>query len=179
MSDSIRNFRRVSAAFAAVSFAAAAEWSVPPEPLEVRTLAGDTRAFPGDVPVPRTIFVVTYSKAATTTAAEWTKRLREMKPGWDVNVYQVSVLNDVPALFRGAVITGMAAGVPQDMHDRFWVAELHGRHWRTFTDSELDELPHVVVLDHRNRIVWRAHGPAAPDKVQEIARLAPPEAAKR
>lgn len=164
----------LAATLTAMSFAAAGEWSAPAEPLEMRTLAGEMRAFPRDVPVPRTIFVVTYSKAATTTAADWTKRLREMKPKWDVNLLQIMVLDDIPALFRGAVITGIAATVPQEMHDRFWIAERHEHLWRDFTDSEADELPHVVVLDHRSRIAWRAHGPAAADKLQELGSLLPP-----
>jgi hypothetical protein len=169
---------RVSACalFLAAPFAAtAADWAPPSEPLEVRTLAGELRTFPRDVPVPRTIFVVTYSKAATTVASEWTRRLREIKPAWDVKVYQIAVLDDVPSLFRGPVITGMAAGVPQDMHDRFWVAELHGRQWRLFTDSELDDLPHIVVLDQRRRVAWRGHGPATDERVRELLALPAPE----
>jgi hypothetical protein len=68
----------------------------------------------------------------------------------------------------------MAAGVPQEMRDRFWVAELHGRHWRTFTDSEVDEVPHVVVLDQRRRVAWRASGAATEEKLKELAALPPP-----
>src|SRR5260221_1942980 len=109
--------------------APAADWAAPAEPLEVRTLAGEARAFPRDAAMPRTIFVVTYSKAATSVASDWTRRLREITPKWDVKVYQIAVLDDVPSLFRGPVITGMAGGVPQEMHDRFWVAEVHGRQW--------------------------------------------------
>jgi hypothetical protein len=154
--------------------ALAADWVPPAEPLEVRTLAGDLRTFPRDAPVPRTVFVVTYSKAATTVASDWTRRLRELKPQWDMRVYQIAVLDDVPSLFRGPVITGMAAGVPQEMHDRFWVAELHGRQWRLFTDSEVDDLPHVIVLDQRRRVAWRGHGPATDEKVRELAALPPP-----
>ena len=163
-----------AAALTAISFTAAGEWSAPAEPLEVRTLGDEMRAFPRDVPVPRTIFVVTYSKAATTAASDWTKRLREIKPKWDVHLYQVAVLDDVPGLFRAPVITAMAAGVPQEMQDRFWIAELHGRHWRTFTDSEVDEVPHVVVLDQRRRVAWRASGPATEEKLKELAALPPP-----
>ena len=152
----------------------AADWTPPAEPLEVRTLGGELRTFPRDVPVPRAIFVVTYSKAATSAASDWTKRLREVRPKWDVKVYQVAVLDDVPALFRGPVMTGMAASVPEEMHDRFWVAELHGRQWRNLTDSEVDEVPHVVVLDQRRRVAWRAQGPATDEKVRELAALPPP-----
>ena len=154
--------------------ALAAEWSPPAEPLEVRTLGDEMRAFPRDVAVPRAIFVVTYSKAATTAAANWTKRLREIKPKWDVHLYQLAVLDDIPGLFRGAVITAMAAGVPEAMRDRFWVAELHGRQWRSFTDSEADDVPHVVVLDQRRRVAWRTSGPASEEKLKELAALPPP-----
>jgi hypothetical protein len=159
--------------------ASAADWAAPSEPLEVRTLAGDTRAFPRDAPVPRTIFVVTYSKAATTAASDWTRRLREIKPQWEVKVYQVWVLDDLPTLFRGPVITGIAAGVPEELHDRFWVAELHGRQWRLFTDSEVDDVPHIVVLDERRRVAWRANGPATDDKVLELVALPPPSTQAR
>src|SRR5438045_3852677 len=96
--------------------------------LAVHTLNGDARLFPRDAAVPRAIFVVTLSKAASEQGSAWTHRLRATA-GVAAPVFQVAVLEDVPRLFRSTVISALTKQVPPALRDRFWVAVTESEEW--------------------------------------------------
>jgi hypothetical protein len=126
--------------------------------LPVETLTGEARVFPRDASQPRSVFVLTFSKAASSRASDWTRELRRVQGKLKAAIFQVAVIEDVPGLFRTAVISALAHGVPAELHDHFWVAAARTADWERCVEAMADDEPHVFVLDGRERIVWRARG---------------------
>jgi hypothetical protein len=139
--------------------------------LPVTSLAGNARLFPRDASRPRAIYVVTFSKAATAEASEWTRTLRARKDVASSELFQVAVLEAVPRLFRSVVVSSMKAEIPKLLHDHFWVATSAGKKWEECADaSNLDEA-HVFVLDQGGNVIWRSHGPLSALKLLEFGKL--------
>ncbi len=141
--------------------------------LPVETLDDGARTFPADAAIPRSIFVVTLSKAASEQGTAWTRRLRE-RASLTAPVFQVAVLEDVPRLFRGTVVSALSKQVPPALRDQFWIAVTASDDWRAWVDSSADAEAHVLVLDDRREVIWRAHGAVTDDKIADLQKLPPP-----
>lgn len=126
--------------------------------LSTHNLKGERRMFPDDVAQRRAVIVVTFSKSASDEASEWTRKLRENQQKLAASIYQVAILEDVPALFRSFVISALRRAIPKELHDNFWIATSSSKEWQERTGSgSLDEA-HVFVLEGRSQITWRFHG---------------------
>jgi len=101
-----------------VAFVAAAI-SIVGSSLPAQNLKGEPRVFPGDIAQRRAVIVVTFSKSASDEASEWTRKLRENEQKLAASVYQIAILEDVPALFRSLVISTLRRTIPKDLHDNF------------------------------------------------------------
>ena len=142
--------------------------------LPVHTIDGETRSFPQDAELPRSVFVVTFTKSASAQGSVWTSRLRDAGEALGAVVFQVSVIEDVPKPFRSSVITAMARQVPQPLHARFWIAVSEGKSWQECAGLASPKEAHVFVVDGRDQVVWRDHGEATDAKIREIQALASP-----
>jgi len=142
--------------------------------LPVDTLNGEPRVFPRDAVLPRSIFVVTFSKGAGVHGSAWTHKLLENRDKLKAEIFQVAILENVPRLFRSFVVSALAREVPRPLRDHFWVAVTASAGWQRCVDSRSPDEPHVFVLDAGERIVWRAHGQVADAKVRELLDLPVP-----
>jgi hypothetical protein len=106
------------------------------------------------------VLVFGFTKASKEPTRAWAQRtLREFGTQSGFEVYQLPVLEDVPRLVRGMVISSIKKGVPENLRDHF-VPILHG-------ESELKQLvgykepddAYVVVLDPSGQIAGQMHGP--------------------
>src|SRR6266550_3967514 len=88
--------------------------------LSTQNLKGEPRVFPADIAQPRAVIVVTFSKSASDEASEWTRKLRENEQKLAGRLYQIAILEDVPALFRSLVISALKRTIPKGLHDNFW-----------------------------------------------------------
>jgi hypothetical protein len=98
--------------------------------LSTKNLEGEPRVFPADVTPQRAIVVVTFAKSASGQASDWTRKLRENQQVLAASIYQITILDDVPALFRSMVITGLKRSIPKKLHDHFWVATSASKQWQ-------------------------------------------------
>lgn len=126
--------------------------------LSTKNLGGEPRVFPADVAPQRAVVVVTFAKSATDQASAWTWKLSENKHALAASIYQIAILEDVPALFRSLVIAGLRRSVPKDLHDHFWVASSASKQWQDFIGAKVLDQAHVFVLEDRSQITWRFHG---------------------
>ena len=140
-----------------VAFLAAA-LSVAGLSLSTHNLKGQPRVFPADIAQHRAVVVVTFSKSASDEATEWTRKLRENQQKLSASIYQIAVLEDVPALFRSFVISSLRRAVPKNLHDNFWIATSSSKEWQERTGSSSLDEAHVFVLEGRSQITWRFHG---------------------
>lgn len=126
--------------------------------LPAKNLEGETRLFPADVAHHRAVVVVTFAKSASDQASEWTRKLREHQQALAGTIYQIAIIEDVPALFRSLVITGVRRSIPKELHDHFWVATSASKQWQDSIGARALDQAHVFVLEERSRITWRFHG---------------------
>jgi hypothetical protein len=126
--------------------------------LSTQNLKGQPRVFPADVAQNRAVVVVTFSKSASDEASVWTRKLREKQRDLAAGIYQIAVLEDVPALFRSFVISSLRRAIPRSLHDNFWIATSSSKEWQERTGSSSLSEAHVFVLENRSEITWRVHG---------------------
>jgi hypothetical protein len=126
--------------------------------LPTQNLKGKPRVFPVDVAQGRAVVVVTFSKSASDEASVWTRKLRENQQKLAGTIYQIAILEDVPALFRSFVISALRRAIPTDLHDNFWIATSSSKEWQERTGSKSMDEAHVFVLEGRSQITWRFHG---------------------
>ena len=126
--------------------------------LSTQNLKGEPRVFPADIAQPRAVIVVTFSKSASDEASKWTRKLRENEQKLAAGIYQIAILEDVPALFRSIVISALRRTIPRDLHDNFWIATSSSKEWQERTGSRSSGEAHVFVLEDRSQITWRFHG---------------------
>jgi hypothetical protein len=105
------------------------------------------------------VLVFGFTKASKAATSAWADRLQaDFKARPEFELYQLPVLEDVPRLVRGMVISSMKKGVAEDKRDHF-VPILHG-------EAELKELVHykqsddayLVVLGRTGNILQQSHG---------------------
>ena len=94
--------------------------------------------------------------------------LRENRQNLSAGIYQIAVLEDVPALFRSFVISGLRRAIPRKLHDNFWVATSSSREWQDRTGSKSLDGAHVFVLEERSLITWRFDGAFAEPIFQSL-----------
>ena len=140
-----------------VAFVAAA-LSIAGLNLSTQNLKGEPRLFPADIAQRRAVVVVTFSKSASDEASEWTRKLRENQQKLAATIYQIAILEDVPALFRSFVISALRRAIPRELHDNFWIATSSSKEWQERTDSKSLDEANVFLLEDRTQITWRSHG---------------------
>jgi hypothetical protein len=140
-----------------VAFVAAA-LSIAGLNLSTQNLKGEPRVFPADVAQRRAVVVVTFSKSASDEASEWTRKLHENQQKLAASIYQIAILENVPAFFRSFVISALRHAIPKELHDNFWIATSSSKEWQERTGSSSLDEAHVFVLEDRSQITWRFHG---------------------
>ena len=105
------------------------------------------------------VLVFGFTKASKAPTSAWAARLRadfEKRPGFEL--YQLPVLEAVPGLIRGMVISGMKKGIAEDKRNHF-VPILQG-------EAELKKFVHyiqaddayLVVLGRAGNVLEQTHG---------------------
>jgi hypothetical protein len=136
--------------------------------LSTQNLKGKPRVFPADVAPRRAIVVLTFSKSASNEAAEWTRKLRENQPKLAASIYQIAILEDVPALFRSFVIAALRRAIPRNFHENFWVATSSAKEWQEHTGSRSLDEAQVFLLKDRTQITWRFEGAFSEPSLQSL-----------
>lgn len=134
----------------------------------VATLDGRALHLPDALPPCPVLLVIGFSRGSRTQTTAWSQRVEGGDGcGAGLAVYQVVVLDGVPALFRGAVVRGIRGGVPAALRPRFLLAESDIPGWRALAGAVAPDDAVVVLLDRARRVAWRHAG--APDAAAERA----------
>lgn len=123
------------------------------------SLAGHKVVLPEAARGSITVLILGFTKASKTPTSAWAKRLsQDLGSDPRFRLYQLPVLEDVPRLFRGMVISGIKKGVPENMWDRF-VPILNGEaDLKKAVDYRDQDAAYLVLLDRDSRVVRQAHG---------------------
>jgi hypothetical protein len=151
---------RVHRLLSLLLFAALACAQTQPMPrIEGESFAGQKVVLPDAAKGHVAVLVFGFTKASKEPTRAWAEKiLAEFGNQSEFELYQLPVLEDVPRLFRGMVISGIKKGIPEKLRDRF-VPILQG-------ESELKKLvgykepddAYLVILDPSGQIAQQVHG---------------------
>jgi hypothetical protein len=103
------------------------------------------------------IFGFTKSSKAPTSA--WADKLyADFGTRPEFALYQLPVLEDVPRLFRGMVISGIKKGVPENKRDHFVPILQNEAELKKFVQYREPDDAYLAVLSRTGNIVEQSHG---------------------
>lgn len=136
---------------------AVAQWQAPP--LAARTLADREFALPADLPHGPTLLIIGFTEDSRSQTSAWTRALAtDADLQAAVAVFQVAVIEDVPALMRRFVVGSIRRGVPKRLHDRFLLVTRGTKDWETLVSYSHPDAAYLVLLDRRRKANWRGVG---------------------
>ncbi len=127
--------------------------------IEGESLAGHKIAFPDATAGKVAVLVFGFTKASKGPTRSWAdKILSEFGSRAGFELYQLPVLEDVPRLIRGMVISGIKKGVKENLRDHF-VPILQGEaELKKLVGYEEPDGAYLVILDRSGQIVRQMHG---------------------
>ena len=128
--------------------------------IEGETFAGRRITLPDAAYGKVTVFILGFTKASKTATGAWSAKIsKDFKDQAGFELYQLPVLEDVPRLFRGMVVSGIKKGTPEADRDHF-VPVLQGEAElkKAVNYNQADDA-YVVVLDRAGKMVEQLHGP--------------------
>lgn len=126
--------------------------ALPTEALDGKSVVVPVRGTGG-----ATVYVVTFERAAQSQASEWSTELRKTLPA-PTRVFQVAVLDDVPAFVRSFVVSGIRRSVPESIRGTFLVASERGGEWRSILGFLSGSEAYIFAATRDGHVLWRAHG---------------------
>ena len=105
------------------------------------------------------VLIFGFSKASKGPTSDWARKLSgDLGSRTGFALYQLPVLEDVPRIIRGIVISGIKKGVPENQRDHF-VPILQGENElkKAVHYSEPDDA-YLVVMDRSGNTVQMMHG---------------------
>lgn len=137
--------------------------------IEGESFAGQNVVLPDTAKGHVAVLVFGFTRKSKEPTSAWAAKISSeigREPG--IELYQLPVLEDVPHLIRGMVISGIKKGVKENMRDHF-VPIVHG-------ESELKRLvgykeaddAYLVILNPAGQIVQQLHGPYTDAAYQQL-----------
>ena len=127
--------------------------------IEGENLAGRKVTLPDAAEGKVAVLIFGFTKASKNPTSAWARKVQAdfgAKPGFEL--YQLPVLEDVPRLFRGMVISGIRKGVPENVRDHFVpIVQNESELKRIVSYKEPDDA-YLMVLGQDGRIVQQSHG---------------------
>lgn len=101
-----------------------------------------------------------FSRASKVPTSDWGKKLSaDLASQPDFALYQLPVLEDVPRIIRGMVISGIRKGVPENLRDHFVPIVTGEAAIKKLVMYQEPDDAYLVVLNRAGKIVWQQHGP--------------------
>jgi hypothetical protein len=151
---------------AATSTAAASDPVIPVLPVE--SLSSKQLSLPVDLPDVACVFIVGFSKASSGPTADWSRRLQTELPSDSVAIYSVSVIEDVPRLMRGLVVSSIRRSAPASLHDRFLLVTQSASAWKNLVSYSEPDTAYVLLTNTAHEVVWRVAGSPTEDNVAAL-----------
>lgn len=123
------------------------------------SLAGHRVELPDAARANIAVLIFGFSKASKVPTSAWAEQLgSDLSRQTGFALYQLPVLEDVPRILRGVVISGMKKGVPATARDRFVpILEDEAELKRLVSYKEPDDA-YLVLLDRSGQIVAQRQG---------------------
>jgi hypothetical protein len=146
----------------AVALAASIVLGAPLPHTEAEALSGKKIVLPDAVTGHPTIVVVGFTKRSQSQTTAWSTQLtKDYGTEPRLQRYSIAVLDDVPGLIRGIVISGIRRGVPKDQQDNFIVLTHDAKAWRDIAGISSPDDAYVILFDDTAHVVAQTHGSIA------------------
>ena len=127
--------------------------------IEGESLAGHQVVLPDAAAGKVAVLVFGFTKASKVPTSAWaSKLLADFATRPDFELYQLPVLEDVPRLFRGMVISGIKKGVPENKRDHFVPILQNEAELKRFVQYREPDDAYLAVLSRTGNIVEQSHG---------------------
>jgi hypothetical protein len=138
--------------------------------IEGESLAGHKVVLPDAASGKVAVLIFGFSKASKGPTSAWGDKILSgfaAQPGFEL--YQLPVLEDVPRLIRGMVISGIKKGVKENMRDHF-VPIIQGESsLKKLVGYKEAEDAYLVIIDRSGKIVGQTHGPCNEASYSQLA----------
>jgi hypothetical protein len=143
---------------------------------EVQNLSDKKVLIPEDTRGHISLFIVGFSRKSKDPTSAWAKRVMAELAGEPSRViYQVAVLQDVPRILRGMVISSIRGGIPNNQRDHFLIATRDEPQWKESCGFKDVDDAYVLLADKTGSVAWHGHGAvndaALADLQQTVKRL--------
>jgi len=137
--------------------------------LQEENLAGQQVVLPDAASGKVALLVLGFSRSSSTPTGAWAKHIQSdfgKTPGFEL--YQLAVLEAVPRIFRGMVISGIKKGVPESER-AYFLPVLH-------EEDQLQKLvgfkeegdAYIIVLDRSGKVAYQTHGASVDPAYAEL-----------
>lgn len=128
--------------------------------IEGESLAGQHVVLPDATRSKVAVLDFGFSRASKVPTSDWGKKLSAGFGGQpDFALYQLPVLEEVPRIIRGMVISGIRKGVPDNLRDHFVPIVTGEAAIKKLVMYKEPDDAYLVVLNRAGKIVWQQHGP--------------------
>jgi hypothetical protein len=126
---------------------------------EAQTLSGKKIVLPDAVNGRPTIVVVGFSKRSQSQTTAWSTQLaKDYGTEQRLQRYSIAVLDDVPGLIRGMVVSSIRRGVPKEQQDTFVIITHDAKPWRDLAGVSNGDEAYVILFDNTAHVVAQTHG---------------------
>ncbi len=106
-----------------------------------------------------TLLILGFSKqAGGQTAPWWENASQDFASDPRFTCYTIAVLEDVPALLRGMVKSGIRSGIPAPQRNHMIMTVSGEAAWKKFFAVSDRKVPYLVLLDAGGHVRWSGHG---------------------
>ena len=127
--------------------------------VEEDNLAGKKVVLPDAAAGKVVVLALGFTRASKTPTRAWAQKIEAglgKTPGFEL--YSLPVLESVPHMIRGMVISGMKHDIPESQRDHF-VPVLHNETlWKTLVNYSEPDDAYLIVLDRSGKIAYQVHG---------------------
>lgn len=127
--------------------------------VEEDNLAGNKIVLPDAAAGKVAVLVLGFTRASKTPTRAWAQKIEAglgKTPGFEL--YSLPVLESLPHMVRGMVISGMKHDIPESQRDHF-VPVLHNEaQWKTLVNYSEPDDAYLIVLDRSGKIAYQVHG---------------------
>jgi hypothetical protein len=147
---------------ASISAAAQSTAETPMPKVEGESLAGHHIVLPNAASGKVAVLIFGFTKASKVPTAAWAKKISaDFASQPFFTLYQLPVLEDVPRLVRGMVISSIRKGVPDEIRDHF-VPILNGEaELKKLVSYKQQDDAYLIVLNRDGKIAAQTHGPVS------------------
>jgi hypothetical protein len=140
--------------------------------IEGQSLAGRKLVLPDAAAGQVAVLIFGFTRASKSPTSGWAKKLRTDFPSQSaLDLFQIPVLEDVPRLIRGMVISGIRKGVPENQRDHFLIVIQSEAELKKFVGYKEADDAYLVVLDPSGRVVKQLHGRPEGDSYAGVKEL--------